>query len=203
MTQKTRLTQFILAAVVMSCVNGSVLAAWGSERPPAGQMCPVGSFVIGFDAKKNIICSATCGNDVLNPGESCDDGNTEDDDSCPATCQSEVIEPKIVDGKVTVQAPPTVKSLPQTATNPIISDVTPSKLMFGTRELALTISGTGFHTDTVIKFAGVTYSPSVNQTGTRLEVTIPTRSLSIGPYAITVSNGPGMDTMLKRALEIY
>ena len=75
--------------------------------------------------------------------------------------------------------------------------------MFGSRELAITISGTGFHTDTVIKFAGSTYSPSVNQAGTQLKVTIPTRNLSIGPYAITISNGPGMETTLKRAVEIY
>ena len=211
MKQKTHFPQFIIAALFSVCISSSLLAAWGGDKPPAGQMCPTGSFVVGFDAKKNIICSPTCGNGVLNPGENCDDGNTEDGDSCPATCRAVSVVPKSVpgsapesaEGEVAVQAAPVDKKPSQLSPNPIISDVKPSKLMFGTRELAITISGTGFHTETVIKFAGVTYSPSVNQAGTELRVTFPTRNLGIGPYAITVSNGPGMETTLKKALEIY
>jgi hypothetical protein len=86
---------------------------------------------------------------------------------------------------------------------PIISNVKPSKLVFGAPELAITVNGTGFHADSVIIFEGTTYTPRVNQAGTQLKVTIPTGDLSFGPYRITVSNGPGMETTKKRALEIY
>ena len=58
-------------------------------RPPAGQVCPQGSWVIGFDNESNILCSGTCGNRVLNNGEACDDGNTTNGDDCSAMCQSE------------------------------------------------------------------------------------------------------------------
>ena len=33
---------------------------------------------------------ATCGNGAVDPGETCDDGNTTDGDGCSATCQTEV-----------------------------------------------------------------------------------------------------------------
>jgi hypothetical protein len=43
----------------------------------------------------------------------------------------------------------------------------------------------------------------VNEDGTRLVVTLPVRTLPIGPYPITVSNGPGRETTLRKALEIF
>jgi hypothetical protein len=54
-----------------------------------------------------------------------------------------------------------------------------------------------------VKFQDSAYSPSVNPSGTELRVTIATRNLPIGRYAITVSNGPGLETTLRRALEVY
>jgi cysteine-rich repeat protein len=38
----------------------------------------------------------SCGDDVLDEGEECDDGNAEDGDGCSAACQSE--EPHLPDG---------------------------------------------------------------------------------------------------------
>ena len=65
----------------------------------------------------------------------------------------------------------------------------------------ITISGTGFLEDSTVVLKGKKYTPSVNQAGTQLLVTIPSRGLSIGPYAITVSNRPGMETTLKKRWE--
>ena len=203
MVQKLRLNKIVFAAIVAACMIDSSLAAWGTKRAPAGQMCPGGSYVIGFDSEANIICSEACGNGVLNPGETCDDGNTESRDSCPATCQSEGAEPEGADEAPAAQAIPMDTGTSPSTSKPIISDVKPSNLVFGTPELAITVSGTGFHADSVIIFEGTIYTPWVNQAGTQLKITIPTGNLSVGPYLITVSNGPGMETTVRRALEIY
>lgn len=198
MAQKSHLKQFIFAAIVATCMVDSSLAAWGSKKAPAGQMCPNGSYVVGFDSEANIICSEACGNGVLNPGESCDDGNTDSGDSCPPTCRAEGADEEIAE-----QVSPTDTEVYPSASNPIISDVKPSKLTFGTRELAITVSGSGFHAETVIIFEGTKYKPLVNQAGTQLKATIPTGDLDIGPYRITVSNGPGLEATKRRGLEIY
>ena len=203
MAQKSRLTQFVYAAIVTACMIGSLPAAPRTEQAPAGQMCPGGSYVIGFDSEANIICSQACGNGALNPGETCDDGNAESEAGSLEIRQSEDSEPASVDREVTTQAIPADTNISPSTSNPVVSDVKPSKLMFGTPELAIMVSGTGFHAGSVIIFDGTTYTPRVNQAGTRLEVTIPTGDLSIGPYVITVSNGPGMETTVRRALEIY
>lgn len=203
MTKKIHIAKLVYGAIIAACMIDSSLAAWGAKRAPAGQMCPKGSHVIGFDAEANIICSEACGNGVLNPGETCDDGNTENGDGCPSTCQTESAEPKDADDDVAAQATPPDAGTVQAPSYPVISDVKPSKLQWGTRELAITVTGTGFHDDSVIIFEGTTYTPRVNQAGTELKATIPTRNLSIGPYVITISNGPGMETTKKRALEIY
>ena len=203
MAQKSRLAQFVCVAIFAAGMIDSSLAAWGSKRAPAGQVCPGGSYVIGFDSEANIICSEACGNGVLNPGETCDDGNTESGDSCPATCRSEGAEPGGADAEAAAQAIPMDAGISPSSSIPVISDIRPSKLVFGAPELAITVNGTGFHADSVIIFEGTSYTPQVNQAGTQLKVTIPIGDLSIGPYRITVSNGPGMETTVKRALEIY
>ena len=187
----------------MTCMIGNVLAAPATQQAPAGQVCPAGSYVIGFDSEANIICSERCGNGVLDPGESCDDGNTESGDNYPATSQSEGAEQGQASEEVAVQAVPVDAGITPSVSDPVISDIKPSKVVFGKRELAIRVSGTGFHEDSVILFNGKTYTPAVNQAGTQLEVTIPTRDLSIGAYIITVSNGPGMEATVKRGLEVY
>ena len=39
----------------------------------------------------NVRQCTLCGNDLLEPGEQCDDGNTEDGDGCSSTCQLEIV----------------------------------------------------------------------------------------------------------------
>ena len=168
----------------------------------AGQVCPSGSFVIGFDAEGDIMCSATCGNGVLNPDESCDDGNTRDGDGCSAACRSEAATVAST-AAVTTEAAPTAAAAAATAAGLVLSDIEPSSVVYGTRELAITILGSGFDAQSVIEFAGKTYTPEVNPEGTRANVTLATRNLTLGSYAVTVSNPSGEKKTLKRAVVVY
>lgn len=212
--------RFTLAAVFAFLTSGSASAA---EQPGpgnlslAGQMCPAGSYVIGFDSAGNIVCSDVCGNGVLDAGEACDDGNTEAGDGCSPACQSEVADgdtaaaavaggtaAAAVAGETRAAAPDAVEPQPQpTSEGPVIMDVEPSSVVYGTRETTVTISGSGFNSDSVVVFAGTTYTPRVNADGTRLEATLVTSRLTIGRYALTVSNGPTQENTMKKALVVY
>lgn len=202
MAHKSRLARLVLAIFVVCCLLGSMLATAGN-RAPAGQVCPVGSYVIGFDSKSNIICTGSCGNGVLNPGETCDDGNTDNGDSCSAICQSEGVGSAGADEEIAAETTSTAPVIIPSNPKLIISDVEPSAVVFGTSEVTITVSGTGFHSESVIIFDGSKYPAAVNQAGTQLEATIVTGNLGIGPYALTVSNGSGMKTTLKKAVEIF
>jgi hypothetical protein len=79
----------------------------------------------------------------------------------------------------------------------------PSSAVFGAREVTVTIFGSGFSSSTSVLFIGNRYTPSVNQAGTELQVTLPTRELPMGRYVITLSNGPGMEVVWKKGLTIY
>lgn len=85
----------------------------------------------------------------------------------------------------------------------LISDIEPFSVVYGTRELAITILGSGFDAQSVIEFAGKTYIPEVNPEGTRANVTLTTRNLTLGSYAVTVSNPSGEKKTLKKALVVY
>ena len=208
MTNRLHPEQFVPAAIVTIFMIGGSLAAYGDGnssaiRALAGQMCPNGSYVIGFDSEGNIICTEACGNGVLNTGEACDDGNTETGDGCSAACQSEGAD---TDGdeeepaaETSATDPGSFPSIP----DPVISDVEPSSVVWGTSEVAITVIGTGFHAESIIIFEGSTYKPVVNQAGTRLDTTVATANLGIGSYAIKVSNGSGLENILKRALVVY
>jgi len=211
-------TLWFAACATLSLLSLEPAAAEREQEPGkrslAGQVCPTGSFVIGFDAEGDILCSATCGNGVLNAGESCDDGNTREGDGCSASCQSEAA---AVAGTVAVanDASPAAAAPPTEAASPAepvvaaagaaltISDVEPSSVVYGKRELTITVLGSGFRAGALIEFAGATYEPTVNAQGTRAEVTLATRSLTLGAYAITVSNPSGERTTLKKALVVY
>lgn len=200
--------RFVLAAIVTVFMIGSSLAAHGGDnssaiRALAGQMCPNGSYVIGFDSAGNIICTEACGNGVLNTGEACDDGNTETGDGCSAACQSEGVDTNGAEEELAAETSATDPGSLPSIPNPVISDVEPSSVVWGTSEVAITVIGTGFHSESVIIFEGSTYKPVVNQAGTQLDTTIATAHLSIGSYAIKVSNGSGLENSLKRALVVY
>jgi cysteine-rich repeat protein len=187
-------------------------------------MCPAGSFVIGFDAGANIICSGICGNGVLDPGEACDDGNVAGGDGCSTACRREGAKAPVTEQQaVAAPVPGTRQSVSEAASAaptitggaaaisgaavsvaaPEVADIEPSAVVFGSREVTLTITGSGFNANTVVRFGGSDYNPVVSNAGTRLVVTLPVRNLAIGPYQITVSNGPGRETTLRRALEVF
>jgi cysteine-rich repeat protein len=208
MVNKLHPKQFVLAASVIVLMIGSLLTAHGSGNNSAvqalaGQMCPNGSYVIGFDSEGNIICTEACGNGVLNTAEACDDGNKETGDGCSATCQPEGVDTDGDEEELAVETSATDPSSPPSIPDPVISDVEPSSVVWGTSEVAITVIGTGFHEESVIIFEGSTYKPVVNQGGTQLDITIETANLKIGSYAIKVSNGSGLENTLKRALVVY
>jgi hypothetical protein len=76
-------------------------------------------------------------------------------------------------------------------------------VLYGAREVTLTISGTGFHSGTVVLFNGSTYTPSVNPAGSELKVTLPTSRLAMGRYPVKVSNGPDEIVKWGKPLVVY
>jgi len=196
----------VLAVMCLACLAVGSLAA--DNRPPAGQMCPEGAYVIGFDAGGNIVCSAVPGvvaskttqaapGVMGEGGHACPEGCTKAADdatadvagSAPAASQASGREDSRVAGK--------------DIGGPVISKIRPFGVVFGARETTIRIIGSGFTTGTIVKFQGVAYTPSVNTAGTELRVTIETRDLPMGRYAITVSNGDGLETTRRRALEVF
>jgi cysteine-rich repeat protein len=209
MPENTRLPSIFLAAIFAACYGACALAADapGSTpeiHPPAGQVCPQGTFVIGFDSESNILCSESCGNGVLDNGEDCDDGNKTNGDGCSATCRSENPTAVQSEEEIAVESPPALPvSTEPVVAQPVVSKIKPSTAVFGTREVTVTIIGTGFTSNTSVLFNGTTYRPSVNQAGTELQVKLATRELAIGRHAITVSNGPGMEMTWKKGLVVF
>lgn len=171
--------------------------------PPAGQRCPNGHYVIGFDARSNIICSGVCGNAVVDTGEACDDGNTDSGDGCSEACRSEGATNALGDTEQAKQA--TVLEAATTANlqGPEITDVEPSSVVFGASDVTVYIIGTGFDETSVVLFDGKTYQPAVNSAGTQLIFKPDTARLSLGAYAITVSNDSGLKATRKRGLVIF
>lgn len=209
MAETKRLAPAFLAAIFTAFYGTCIFAAESpggasAVHPPAGQVCPKGSFVIGFDNESNILCSGSCGNRVLDSGETCDDGNLTSGDGCSASCQSESPAGMPPDEQDVVKEPaaPAAVGTPM-VTSPVISKIKPWKVVWGKREVEITIFGTGFTSESTVVFNGVTYKPTVNEAGTELNVNLATRHLPIGQYPIRVSNGPGMETTVKKGLAIF
>jgi len=161
-------------------------------RPPAGQVCPSGSFVTGFDDQGNIICGEIGSRGTAAPEQPADA-------TVAAATAGAVAAPSAMPVDSAAQSPPV-----RVATSVLaIEKIKPWSVPYGTREVSLAISGTGFTEDSVVVFQGERYVPSVDQTGTRLDVTIATRHLAMGAYPLTVSNGPETKATLKKALVVY
>ena len=201
MVHKLSSTLFVIFAIISTCMIGSLQAA--GSRPPAGQMCTEGSYVTGFDSQGNIICSVPGETRLPVPVETVEQANSQGDNGCPPGCLKVATDAGAVDEVVAADKPVKDKSTVVDVAKPVISDVKPSWIVFGARETSIAIIGAGFTDESVVKFQDSAYSPSVNPSGTELRVTIATRDLPIGRYAITVSNGPGLETTLRRALEVY
>ena len=201
MVHKLSSTLLVFFAIFSTCMIDSLQAA--GSRPPAGQVCTEGSYVTGFDSEGNIICSVPGGTNLPVPVETVEQANSQGDDGCPPGCLKVATDAGAVDEVVAADKPVKDKSTVVDVAKPVISDVKSSWIVFGARETSIAIIGAGFTDESVVKFQDSAYSPSVNPSGTELRVTIATRDLPIGRYAITVSNGPGLETTLRRALEVY
>ena len=58
---------FVVVFMLVSSLAAAELEA--GNKALAGQMCPGGSFVIGFDSEGDIVCSEPGGNGAVNTGE--------------------------------------------------------------------------------------------------------------------------------------
>lgn len=237
MAKGSRLNHLFLSGLAAFFMGASSLALSETGSPGlAGQVCPQGSYVIGFDSSGNILCSDVCGNLHLENDEECDDGNNRDGDGCSANCESEsrgetppktsgqanavVPAPEPAAAEAVAREPDAAKPAtagaatdgavaaePATAeavaADLVIQDVEPRKVVYGTPNLKITITGEGFGDQSVIVFDGKRYEASVNESGTRLETTLVTGDLIIGRYAIKVHNGPGNEATLKKAIYVY
>ena len=187
---KTRLAVLAVALTICAALPAAEPGDGSAKRSLAGQMCPSGSFVIGFDAAGDIVCSERCMTDCQ-PGATGTDTASKETAAAPAAAAT-----------AAVAGSPTIAAAAPGA-GPVISEIEPTSVLYGTPELRLTILGTGFNADSVVVFAGTTYDPTVNQEGTRLEVTLATRKLAMGRYAVTVSNGSELKSTHGKALVVY
>jgi len=201
MVTKLSSTLLVFAAIISTSMIESSQAS--GDRPPAGQMCAEGYYVTGFDSEGNIICSAPGGSHSPGPVETRETANSQDDEACPADCLKGTGDTVSADAVLAVEAVVNDGSTVEDVAEPVISDIKPSWVVFGARETSIAIIGAGFTADSVVRFQGSEYAPSVNPAGTELRVTIATRELPIGRYAITISNGPGKEATQRRALEVY
>ncbi len=198
MVKKFRLARVVFAVMALFCMLAVAQAA--ENRPPAGQMCPEGSYVIGFDPDSNIICSGVASTVVPEATEAPGHMESQASDDCPPNCPpgASVDSSEVATDTLVIQQ----EAVPGVAI-PVISKLKPRYVVFGAKETAIKIIGSGFNADSVVKFQGTTYTPTVNPTGTELNVTIATRELAMGFYAISISNGPDLETTRPRALEVY
>jgi cysteine-rich repeat protein len=75
----------VFLAVVASAFAGCLAA--DTVVCPGGGVCPAG-LVCRLDQGAQTCVAASCGNGVVETGESCDDGNNDTGDSCPGDCIS-------------------------------------------------------------------------------------------------------------------
>ena len=184
-----------LALATASPVNGEET---GGAAPPAGQMCPKGSYVIGFDSDANIVCSSSAAVAEQANLEAVDSRAVPTSDDAGPAPAAAAAAPSVA--AQTAPAPPASAPAPVKLQ---ISDVDPSTVVYGKREVTITLTGAGFTADSMIRFNGADYRPEVSDGGTRLTVTLPTRDLSIGKYPITVTNGSGDQVQAKKKLAVF
>ncbi|HEY5775582.1 MAG TPA: IPT/TIG domain-containing protein [Xanthomonadales bacterium] len=196
MLEKLSSAQLFFTAMVSVCIAGSVLAA--GNPPPAGQMCPRGAYVTGFDPEGNIVCSDAPESGLPATTEATVQADKAGADACPPGCTSSTAA-----SSSQAAADTTVKDQDAAPNGPVIAKIKPWSVVFGAREATITILGSGFNDKSVVIFQDATYTPSVNAAGTELRVTIETRSLPIGKYAISVSNRAGLATTKRAALEVF
>lgn len=192
----------LVAALGLACMAAGSLQA--DARPPAGQMCPEGAYVRGFDAGGNIICSTAAGALSSKAPEAAHGSTVEGGQACPEGCAKAAAAPVAdAEGRAAPAYPANSQPAGEEGGGPVIAKIKPSGVVFGARETTIRIIGSGFTADSIVKFQGAAYTPSVNTAGTELQVTLETRDLPMGRYAITISNADGTETTKRRALEVF
>ena len=202
--QQSKIRWAVLAAALTMCASlpADEPDDGSAKRSLAGQMCPSGSFVIGFDAAGDIVCSERCMSDCQ-AGAAGADTAPAGTAAVAATAVTAATAATAAVAETPTAATAAAAGVAEPDTGLVISEIQPGSVLYGTRELRLTILGAGFNADSLVEFAGTTYTPTVNQEGTRLEVTLATRKLTIGRYAVTVANGPELKSTLGKALVVY
>lgn len=183
----------ILAATIQS-------TAFADMRPPAGQQCPPGAYVTGFDLEGNILCSepvhevdATAEKAV---GASQGQPGAVEPESAAAQGGATATASAVAGTSTPVPAAPADAP-------PVITGVEPWSVVYGKRALDVVITGSGFTSESSVVFNGQRHDATVNNAGTELRVTLNTRGLAIGQYPIKVVNGSGSEASLKRAVVVY
>jgi len=214
MNRPTPLTLWMAAACLSTFASGSSFGAGSTDDsahpPPAGQMCPPGAYVTGFDTAGNIVCG--------HPGEAAA-ATTE----CPAVSCPPAAEPRMPAAAAspaavaaeTGRAPPadqqpaaaSAQATPSSAVaqdiTPVIDQLKPWSVAWGSDEVTIAVLGSGFTEQSKVIFQGVIYTPSPGSNVNSLEITLKTRGLAMGRYPITVSNGPDHAQTLPGAFYIY
>jgi hypothetical protein len=169
-------------------------------KPPAGQVCSAGAYVVGFDREGNILCSEP------RPDDGPASGTIGEGPETPSAVVNAAA-PVAADSQKSPTAngaPAAVASGGATAGARLMATgPEPWSVVYGKRDVTVTINGSGFTTDTRVIFNGQSHAPAVDPNGSELRVTLDTSGLAIGKYPITVSNGPGDEITLERRLVVY
>jgi cysteine-rich repeat protein len=81
-------------------VSETIQPGWIQTYPPEGEYTVE---ILNHNDVENIDFAnyfPTCGNDILDSGEQCDDGNLDDGDGCSAICENEIPDPTCGDGNL-------------------------------------------------------------------------------------------------------
>lgn len=185
------------------CTATVHLAAFADAQPPAGQQCPAGAYVTGFDLKGNILCSEPVRDAGAKPDNIPEDGQVKSGTgtTTAGALQGTATDP--TDRAETAVIASTAAAVAPTDSPPVIAKVVPWSVVYGKREVAVVISGSGFTADSTVVFNGQRHAATVNDEGTELRVTLNTAGLAIGQYPIRVINGPGAEAVLKRGVVVY
>jgi cysteine-rich repeat protein len=79
------MTRVLCRALLLACLMLAGCLRAATAECDNGSVCPAGFRCAGPDVGRRCIL-ASCGNDRIDPGEACDDGNNVSGDGCPADC---------------------------------------------------------------------------------------------------------------------
>lgn len=135
--------------------------------------------VANKDLKIAFVCAYTsgCGNGTLEPGETCDDGNSLDGDACPANCllPTATFTPTASDTPTPTNTPSTTPSLTPTET--------PTSTDTPTATPSYTPTGTGTQTPTALPSSTATPSSTASETPTASPTSTFTPTVTATPTA--------------------